>query len=49
MKKSYSNPSTTIISFVSAMVCQVGSVHGDSGMQFGGAATDTSDPAFKPM
>ena len=49
MKKSYSNPSTSVVSFVSTMVCAVGSVHGETPLQYGGAATDTSDPAFKPM
>ena len=48
MKKTYSNPSTTVVSFVSPMVCAVGSVHGNNPLQFGGAA-DGSDPAIKPM
>ena len=49
MKKSYNNPSTSVVSFVSPMVCAVGSVHGETPLQFGGAVTDTSDPTYKPM
>ena len=38
MKKTYINPSTTCISIQSVSICQtvVGSVHGDSGLGFGG-------------
>ncbi len=49
MKKSYINPSTTVVSFVSAMVCQVGSIHGETPLQYGGAVTDPSDPASQPL
>lgn len=38
MKKTYIIPSTTSVSLLSGIVCQVGSVHGDSGLQYGGGA-----------
>lgn len=44
MKKSYINPSITVVSFASAMVCQVGSVHGNANLQYsGGVDSGTSD------
>lgn len=48
MKKSYITPGTTALSFVSGMVCSVGSIHGNASFQYGGAA-DNSDPAISPM
>lgn len=48
MKKSYINPSTTVVSFESAMVCQVGSVHGNANLQYSGGV-DSGSSDIRPM
>lgn len=48
MKKSYINPSTTVVSFESAMVCQVGSVHGNANLQYSGGV-DSGSSDIRPL
>ena len=42
MRRQYIQPSTATQFVHSSMICGVGSVHGDSGMQYGGGATSGS-------
>lgn len=48
MKKTYLSPAITFVPYFVDAICQVGSVQGNSDLQFGGEASG-EDPAYIPM